>query len=300
MQAAYDRVTGTGSVTRRDSLGCSLTALADQKELAGTGFVVYRKTHDGAAVSRVETPPSGRGLLVGVALASGHRRRIFSGGVAETCQFEPDSCYVRSFSDTYRADIETGFDFFLLEISHAALHRSFTELDLPLAECVSCAPGESDPVLASLARALLPALAAPEACPPLFLDQVVSSMQTHLAARYHGGHARLGGGLSARQLVMGKEMLAAGLEGQVLIADIAAACGISRSHFIRGFKDVTGVTPYQWLLHQRIERARDLLVNTRMPLADVAISCGFSDQSHMTRTFTRLTGAAPGAWRRGH
>lgn len=300
MPSVHESDTRAGSVTRRDSLGCSLTALADQQELAGTGFTVYRKRHDGAAVSRVETPPSGRGLLVGIALAPGHRRRIFSGGVGAVYDFEPGSCYVRSFSDTYRADIESGFDFFLLEVSHAALHRSFTELDLPLAECVSCTPGENDPVLANLAHALLPALAAPEVSAPLFVDQVVSSMQTHLAVRYHGGHARVGRGLSARQLALGKELLSDGLDGQVLIGDIATACGVSRSHFIRGFKDVTGVTPYQWRLHQRIERARDLLVGTRLPLADVAISCGFSDQSHMTRTFTRLTGAAPGAWRRGH
>ena len=291
---------GPGGITRRDSLGCSVAALEDQKELVGTGFVVYRKQHEGSAMSRVETPPSGRGLLLGVALSSGHRRRIFTDGTVAAYDFEPDSCYVRSFSDTYRADIETGFDFFLLEVSHAALHQTFSEMGLPLAECVSCTPGTRDPVLASLSRALLPMLDTPERQVPLFLDQVVSAIQTHLATRYHGAAVRIPGGLSPRQFAIAKERLAAGLDGNVLIADIAAACGVSRGHFIKCFRDETGLTPYQWLLHLKVERARDLIVGSRLPLADIAITCGFSDQSHMTRTFTRLTGSAPGLWRRGH
>lgn len=291
---------GIGGVARRDSLGCSLASLEDEVELVGSGFVVYRKQLVGAPRSRVETPPSGRGLLMGVSLAPGHRRRILAGGAAAAHDFEPGSCYVRSFSDTYRADIETGFDFFLLEVSHAALHHTFTEVGLPLAECVSCTPGTFDPVLAGLARALLPMLAAPDTHAPLFVDQVVSAIQTHLALTYHGAAARVPGALSPRQLAIGKERLAAALDGQVLIADIAAACGVSRGHFIKGFQKMTGLTPYQWLLRLRVERARDLIVGSRLPLADIALICGFSDQSHMTRTFSRLTGSAPGQWRRGH
>lgn len=291
---------GIGGIARRDSLGCSVAALENEEELVGTGFVVYRKHHEGSAPGRVEMPPSGRGLLMGVSLAAGHRRRIVADGTAAAYDFEPGSCYVRSFSDTYRADIETGFDFFLLEVSHAALHQTFTEVGLPLAECLSCTPGTRDPVLASLSRALLPMLAAPDTQAPLFLDQVVSAIQTHLAISYHGATARLPGALSPRQLAIGKERLAAALDGHVLIADIAVACGVSRGHFIKGFREMTGLTPYQWLLRLRVERARDLIVGTRLPLADVAIICGFSDQSHMTRTFTRLTGSAPGLWRRGH
>ena len=298
--SARSETAGPGEIVRRDSLGCSVAALDDQRELVGTGFVVYRKQHDGAVTSRVETPPSGRGLLMGVSLSGGHRRRIFADGTTAAYDFEPDSCYVRSFSDTYRADIETGFDFFLLEISHAALHQTFSEMGLSLAECLSCSPGTQDPVLAHLSRALLPMLDAPERQVPLFLDQVVCAIQTHLATRYHGAAVRVPGGLSPRQLAIAKERLAAGLDGSVMIADIAAACGVSRGHFIKCFRDETGLTPYQWLLRLRVERARDLIIGSRLPLADIAIVCGFSDQSHMTRTFTRLTGSAPGLWRRGH
>jgi AraC-like DNA-binding protein len=60
-------------------------------------------------------------------------------------------------------------------------------------------------------------------------------------------------------------------------------CGPSRGYFIRGFKKTTGKAPHQWILSQRVERARGLLMKTDMSLADVALACGFADQSHFTR-----------------
>lgn len=299
MNAIVGKGLGNARPIRRDALGCSLSDLGFHQELTGQGFVAYRKSHEDSAVSQVATPASGRGVLIGVSLAAGHRRRIFDGGRWAGADFAAGSCYIRSFSDPYRADIETAFDFFLLELSPAALGRCFEEIELPAGEALACVAGAHDPVLAHLAGALLPALATAEQAPPLFVDQVVRAIETHLAARYHGGRARLAQGLTKAQLERAKEMLAAALDGHVLIADIAAACGVSRSHFIRGFREMSGTTPYQWLLQHRVARARDLIADPRLSLADVAIACGFSDQSHMTRTFKRLTGAAPGAWRRG-
>ncbi|MCS0502715.1 helix-turn-helix transcriptional regulator [Ancylobacter mangrovi] len=305
----------------RDGLGCAQAALGRDQELHGAGFAIYRKAHGalhgasngaphpgapaGGATGRVETPASRRGLLAGVALAAGHRRRIFEGNRSAAVQFDEGACYVRSFSDPYRADVETGFDFFLLELAPAALDRTFAELDLPAAEGLACRPGEKDPVFAALAGALLPALERPDHAAPLFVEQVVCAMQTHLAARHHGrpprcGHCLAPRRLAPRQVARAKEMLLAGMDGTVLIADIADACGVSRSHFIRGFREATGATPHHWLVVQRVARALALLAHSRLPLAEIAVSCGFADQSHMTRLVARLTGTTPGAWRGRH
>lgn len=270
--------------------------------MTGSDFTLYRKSYRTTGGHQVETPPSGRGLLVGVALRPGHRRRIYDGARASTCHFAQDSCYIRPFSEPYRAEMETGFDFLLLEIASSALSRAFCELALAPAEGLSCIPGAHDPVLAHLARALLPALEEGAHAPRLFIDQLMCALQTHLARRYHGGTPReeKALGLSRVELARAKDMLAEGFDGQVLIADVASACNVSRSYFIRAFKAATGLAPYQWLLRQRVARASDLLINSQLPLAEVAACCGFSDQSHMTRTFTRLTGHAPGALRRQH
>ena len=88
------------------------------------------------------------------------------------------------------------------------------------------------------------------------------------------------------------------LNGEVTLEVLAQECGLSRSHFARAFKKATGLPPHRWLLDRRIERARELLLNSPLPIADVADLCGFADQSHFTRVFTNALGVSPGEWRR--
>jgi AraC-like DNA-binding protein len=108
------------------------------------------------------------------------------------------------------------------------------------------------------------------------------------------------GGLAPWQLRRAEELLRANLAGEVSLARLAAVCGLSVRHFTRGFKAATGVPPHQRLLALRVEAAREQLTNSSTPLAEVACLCGFSDQSHFTRTFVRYVGVSPGAWRREH
>jgi len=70
------------------------------------------------------------------------------------------------------------------------------------------------------------------------------------------------------------------------------------SHFSRAFRHSVGVTPHNWLLTLRVEVAKQKLREGRLSLWDVALSCGFADQSHLTQVFTRFVGVSPGAWRR--
>ncbi|WP_149535442.1 helix-turn-helix transcriptional regulator [Siccirubricoccus phaeus] len=300
MTTSVDRISPPTASPRQDSLGCTLAGFAENREFAVPGLTLYRKRHSGTELGRVATPPSDRGLLIGVALEGGHRRRIFRARASTLHGFAADSIYIRSFGDSYAADMENGFDFLLLEISEAAMQQGCAETGLARSEGLACTPGERDPVLPHLARALLPVLAAPAEGCALFVDQVALAIQSHIARRYHGGTPRPSRirGLSRAQEALAKELLVAQLDGGVLIGDVAAACRLSRSHFIRAFRQTTGQTPYQWLLAQRVERARQLLRDPRMPLAEVAVACGFADQSHFTRIFSRQMGMAPGSWRR--
>ena len=70
------------------------------------------------------------------------------------------------------------------------------------------------------------------------------------------------------------------------------------AHFARAFKRSMGMPPYRFVLMLRIARAKRLLRQNALPLADVATSCGFADQSHFTRAFTRVVGQSPGGFRR--
>ena len=86
--------------------------------------------------------------------------------------------------------------------------------------------------------------------------------------------------------------------GDIPVAALARSCGLSRSYFIRAFKRSMGLPPHHWLMHRRIERAREMLVRTNERIAEIAICCGFADQSHLTRVFHNVVGESPAAWRR--
>jgi len=88
------------------------------------------------------------------------------------------------------------------------------------------------------------------------------------------------------------------LAGDTSLSELAALCGLSRSYFIRAFKQITGMPPYRWLLMQRVKHAKALLRGTKLPIAEIAVACGFADQSHLTRVFSKAFRISPAAWRR--
>jgi AraC family transcriptional regulator len=83
----------------------------------------------------------------------------------------------------------------------------------------------------------------------------------------------------------------------VSLDHLAAVAGLSRFHFVRKFRATFGTTPHAFVLQQRVERARTMLERTRTPLPDIAASCGFADQPHLTREFKKRIGVTPGRYR---
>ena len=108
------------------------------------------------------------------------------------------------------------------------------------------------------------------------------------------------GGLAPWQLRRVLEYLDTHVSQRVELATLATLVGLSQSHFSRAFRVSTGVAPYRWQLQARIRRAQRLLLETRRPLEQVAEATGFADAVHFGRTFRRLTGTPPAAWRDGH
>jgi AraC family transcriptional regulator len=158
-----------------------------------------------------------------------------------------------------------------------------------------------DVVVRSLGRCLLPAFENAERANRLFVDHIATALLAHLVQAYGGSATApllVRGGLAPWQVRRAKEMLMAHLDGEITLEELAGECDLSRSHFARAFRKTTGRPPHRWLVEQRIERAKDMLLKSDLPLADIADVCGFSDQSHFTRVFGAALGVAPGEWRR--
>ncbi len=81
------------------------------------------------------------------------------------------------------------------------------------------------------------------------------------------------------------------------LADMANAAGLSRMHFAAQFRVSTGQRPHEYLLRRRIERAQQMLLETRAPLVDIALGIGFQTQAHFTTVFRRFVGDTPHQWR---
>lgn len=289
------------NIPARDGLGCAVNHLAIDQQYVRPEFSLYRKNNGGNGLAQVETTASGRGALVGVSLQSGHRRQLFKGRSSSLHDFEPGSVYLRNFSDDYRADLTEPFDFLLLEMSTEFLQQLSLEIDKPLSHEMVNLTGFKDPVLSHLLNALMPALARPEESSLLFVDEMVTVIGSHILGAYGGGGLVTPGrtlGLAPWQEMRAKEFIRANLDKDISIGDVATACGLSRSYFIRAFRAVTGYTPHRWLLMQRIEQARNLVQTTTTPLAQIASLCGFADQSHLTRNFNQIVGVSPGKLRR--
>jgi AraC family transcriptional regulator len=79
---------------------------------------------------------------------------------------------------------------------------------------------------------------------------------------------------------------------------LANESGYSRVHFIRMFRAATGYSPHTYLLNLKLERAQELLRNPSMSLIDIALDCGFSSHSHMSRLFHKIVGVTPSDYRR--
>jgi AraC family transcriptional regulator len=161
--------------------------------------------------------------------------------------------------------------------------------------------GVMDQVVQQLTRLILPAFDHPDHVSELFADHISLALGSHIARTYGGMRSAVAprqGGLAAWQERRAKELMSANLRGNVSSADLATECLLSAGHFARAFRHSTGLSPHQWLIQCRIEKAHALLREGRLSLAEIARACGFADQSHFTKAYTRRRGISPGAWRR--
>jgi len=104
------------------------------------------------------------------------------------------------------------------------------------------------------------------------------------------------GKLKPWQLRTAKRMVLDHLDTGISVTELATACGLSRSHFTRMFKESTQVPPQKWMREQRIKKSKELLAASSMVLAEIALDCGFYDQAHFCRTFMKTEGMTPLAW----
>ncbi len=131
----------------------------------------------------------------------------------------------------------------------------------------------------------------------LAADEAITTVLLQLIERYGGQMpACQTRGREPQAVSRAKDFLSENLDGQVDLSALADVAGISPFHLIRVFRKATGLTPHAWLVDRRVHRASELLRQGKAP-AGIAMSCGFADQSHLSRIFKSHVGVTPGQYK---
>lgn len=177
-------------------------------------------------------------------------------------------------------------------------------LDPEKAELVE-ALGIREPQIEHAARWLLSELRCGEVGARIYAESLANVLAVNLLRR----HSSLGrssirkleqertGGLPEASLRTALDYVGDNLAEDLTLAGIAREVRMSPYHFARMFKLSTGLSPHQYVLRQRIERAKALLTNTDLPVGVVAREVGFASPSHFTQQFRRLLGVSPSTFR---
>jgi AraC family transcriptional regulator len=159
--------------------------------------------------------------------------------------------------------------------------------------------GMTDPHVVDLVQRLQAHALAAQPYGALYTDALSLTLATYVYARYGASEAPQA---EPGQATLPIEPLVTFIEEHlgenIGLFDLAALIGYSPDHFARLFKQTFGKTPYQYVLQQRIERAKSLLRDRSRSIADVALQCGFASQAHFQTAFKARTGVTPGTYRK--
>lgn len=107
-------------------------------------------------------------------------------------------------------------------------------------------------------------------------------------------------GLPRWKMLQLEAYVQAHLGGSLGVDQLARQAGLSTSYFCRAFKRSFGVSPHAYIMRQRFEHARRLMLGSAQSLSDIALACGLFDQAHLCNLFRRMVGQSPNRWRRQH
>jgi AraC family transcriptional regulator len=193
----------------------------------------------------------------------------------------------------------------LMNVSHLQLGIS----DEALMACSDGAYGEvelrpsrkfADPRLSAMVAAVHAEMVAGFPSGRLFLDSVEQAMAVTLVNGHAVRHRPVQiyrGGLGSARLRRIKELVHVRMEYDLSLDDMAQSVGLSTAHFARMFRKSTGETPHQFILRQRLERAKAMLRAPDARVLDVAVACGFKTQQHFAQAFRDLWGVSPTEYR---
>ncbi|MGO7323289.1 helix-turn-helix domain-containing protein [Rhizobium ruizarguesonis] len=245
--------------------------------------------------------PREEAFVFNVPLAPARYPIVSIDGRRQSVVQDPGKAYLFDLTSRNEVSLDTTYDSIRIHLPQTAIDCMAYEKGLPrVGGLRALCLGQDDAVLYHLALTLRPTILHSVPVTTAFMEYIALALHDHVIYTY--GDIRRGtrasGGLTPWQVRRACDFIEANLADDPSIAELSRECGISASYFARAFRVTLGMTPHQWITSRRIERAKSLMVQTMESLAEIAIMCGFVDQSHLGRHFLRLDGISPAQWRR--
>ena len=239
--------------------------------------------------------------VVSIALGpteGGQFRRI-TDNKCEESTFSSGSASICPIHRSHFLELNTHAQVLSLNLKPELLHSQATEL--LRCDRIELLPSLNirDKVIYQIGRALQADLQRQASSDRIYAETLANALAVHLLRNYSTVSDRTSdckGGLSQHKLKLVTDYINDNLEQDLGLQELAAIAQLSQYYFCRAFKRSTGLSPHKYLTRQRVERAKRLLQQNSMTLAERALACGFTHQSHLNRHFKRLTGMTPKTW----
>jgi AraC family transcriptional regulator len=219
--------------------------------------------------------------------------------------FVPASKAVGALTTVPRGPVPFGRSFEKADILYCAfgdplLSAVREELDGRLPLPVSPRSGLHDHAVSEILRLLFAEVESGGASGTLYAESLAHALAVRFLflGEYLPTRSSATAVLPQRKLRGIQDLIESRLDADLTLQELAAAIGYSRSHFLRMFRATTGMTPHRYVLKRRVERARQLLEQVGLSIAEVAMICGFSSQAHLTFAFRKEYGITPTEYRR--
>ena len=135
----------------------------------------------------------------------------------------------------------------------------------------------------------------------LYIESLANLLAVHLLKNYFQkevNESAYSSGLSTGKFKLISEYIENNLSEKITLSDLAKVVNLGKFYFSHSFKKYTNMTPYDYVLQLRVKRAQQLLRSSNMPISNVALECGFGNQSHLTKHFRKKLGTTPMSYRK--
>ncbi len=230
-----------------------------------------------------------------------YTERHTSSGKNRIDSTDENSMCLMPYGQTFSAKWRDEYELVSIDFSPKYLSQMAQEMNISSKiELKDTVLEQKDLLIQQLSLAFLEEAEKQETSSRLYSESIAHTLMFHLIKNYSTANFQeklLSGGLSGNKLRRVTDFINDNLDQDLTLSEIAQIADLSHFHFARAFRKSLGITPQQYITNRRIEKAKELLAKSNLPIVEIGFQTGFKNQSHFTTLFRKFTSLTPKIWR---